>query len=1018
MLRRLVAPLFLLLALTVAAVAPVAALEIAPDLRDALAGKADGETVRVLMILDDRADLGALDARLAGADFETRRAAVVNALRGHFDRAHGATLARVEAVASRDARVRALWLANAINFVADAAAIETIAADKTVAGVMHHDKAYDLLADVLGCRDTKPVEDAVADATSRGNAWNIEWIDAHDAWSLGYTGAGVVVGHIDSGVYLTHPDIANNLWVNTGEIAGNEIDDDLNGYVDDIHGYDVGDDDGNPNDDSLSPGHGTHTAGTVAGDGTNGTVTGVAPDANIMAVKAFTGGGDGTLGMIWDGYQYILVNGARVITMSLGVPGELPASYMRTERETVNTLRIAGILLFNSAGNEHFSYDPPIELGLTARCPAPWNPIAGTPYTSTSGVVAVGGTSYFSDSPYSSSSVGPVNWGDVAPWFDWSYLPGPGLTKPDVCAPGVGVNSLIIPAGYSGNTWSGTSMSCPHAAGVAALLLEKNPTLSPAGMDSIMEQSAVDLGVVGKDNQYGSGRLDADAALNATPTTAMPHLTWISWELLDATADGIIDPGESFDMVFTLVNNSPNTDGTGVAATLAVEAADPVTVDDAAGTFGTIAQDGGTADNAGDVFSLTADMGAAQGAIFDMTLTVTAQNGYTKEFDLAYHVGLPEYLTHDVGNVSLTVTDMGSLGFMSSEQVEGEGFGPAGVNGLYLGSFWGGNSNNYICNHDYDEGSYDWEVQLAPTGRVKNLGDVVSDQDFVAIYDDEGHAAPKDVTVTQESFAFADAPNDDFVAIRYTVHNGGATDLTNYYAAIFCDFDIDDAGANVAWTGAPRRVAYMYTNTSLPYYGITQLGTTPVSNLYCVNNPDEVYPNGYITDNTKMRIVNAFLSRPTGGTPDDWSVVNASGPVDILMGEDAVFEFALVWGENQADFLANVDAALAVDLTGPTPVVDGEVPGNFRLAQNTPNPFNPMTKIAFTTERAGHVRLGVYDLKGQLVTVLADREFTAGTHRVVWSGQNDRGDEMPSGMYLYRVFNGGETITKKMMLVR
>jgi subtilisin family serine protease len=924
----------------------------------------------------------------------------------------------VEAVASRDARVRHLWLSNAIQFRAGAAAVEAIAADKAIAGVMHHDKAYDLLAGVLACRDSKPAAEAAADAADRANAWNIGWIDAPEAWALGYDGTGVVVGHIDSGVYLTHPDIADRLWVNTGETPGNDTDDDGNGYVDDIHGYDVGDDDGNPNDDSLSPGHGTHTAGTVCGDGTNGTITGVAPGATIMAVKAFTGAGDGTLGMIWDGYQYLLVNGARVITMSLGVPGELPPSYMRTERETVDNLRVAGILLFNSAGNEHYEYDPPIELGLTARCPAPWNPIAGTPYTSTSGVVAVGGTGYYTDSPYGSSSVGPVNWGDVAPWYDWPYNPGPGLTKPDVCAPGVNVNSLTIPNGYSGNSWSGTSMSCPHAAGLAALMLHKNPSLSPAGMDSIMEQTAVDLGTAGKDNQYGSGRIDADACVAAVPTAAVPHLTWTSYAIQDDTGDGVIEPGESFDLVFTLVNNSPNTDGTGVAGTLSVEAGDPVTVDDGSGAFGTILQDGGTGDNAGDVFSLTADGGAAQGEVFHMTLTVTAQNGYTKAFDVDYYVGFPEYLTHDVGNVLLTVTDMGSLGFMSSDQIEGVGFGPVDANGLYIGSFWGATSNNYICNHDYDEGSYDWVVRLDPTGRVKDLGDVVSDQDFVAVFDDAGHFAPKDVTVTQESFAWADAPNDDFVVLRYTVHNGGATALNDYYAAVFCDFDIGDASANYAGTGAPRRVASVYTHSTLPYYGITQLGDTPVSNLYCVNNPDEVYPSGYITDNTKFRIIDGFLSRPSGSSGDDWSVVNASGPVDIPAGEEAVFAWALVWGVNEADFVANIDAAQLVDLTGPTPVADGQPPLSFRLAQNTPNPFNPQTEIAFTTEREGHVRLGVYDLKGQLVSVLADRAFLAGTHRVVWNGRSDRGDAMPSGMYLYRVFDGNETITRKMMLVR
>ena len=1018
MLRRLAASFLVVLTLTAMAAVPAAAAEIAPDLQAALSGKTDGETVRVLLVLDDRAGLATLKAELAGADLETRRAAVVDVLRGHFDRVHGGTIARIEAVASRDARVRPLWIANAVNFEADAAAVAALAADKSVGGVLHHDASYDLLAGMLDSRGNKPAGEARADATPKGNAWGVEWIGAHLAWAQGYTGDGIVVGHIDSGVWLSHPDINGNLWINPGETNGNGIDDDGNGYVDDYVGYDVGDDDGNPNDDSANPGHGTHTAGTVAGDGTGGTVTGVAPDAKIMAVKAFASDGTGTLGMMWDGYQYLLVNGPRVITMSLGVPGDVPADYMRTERETVNVLRTAGILLFNSAGNDHNEYDPPIELGLTARCPAPWNGIAGTPYTSTSGVVSVGGTAFQSDTGYSSSSRGPADWGDVAPWMDWPYDPGIGLTKPDVSAPGVGVNSLVIPSGYSGNTWSGTSMACPHAAGLAALMLEKNPSLSPAGMDSIMEQTAVDLGSVGKDNQFGSGRIDANAAIAATPATLMPHLTLTGYEILDDTGDGVVFPGESFELVVTLVNNSPNTDGLGVTGALAVTGGDPVVVDDAAAVFGTIVQDGGAGDNAADTFALTADGGASIGDIVNMFVTVAAQNGYQKTFDLTFTLGLPDFLTHDVGNVELTVTDVGSLGFMSADQVEGEGFGPMGANGLFVGSFWGGTSSSYVCNHDFDEGQYDWEVSVDPSGRMVDLGDVVSDQDFVGIFTDAGATSPRDVVVTQESFAFADAPNDDFVVLRYTVRNAGAADIISYYASVFCDFDIGDAGANIAWTGAPRRVSYMYESTSTPYYGIAQLGTKPVSNLMCVENPAYVYTNGYITDTDKSNIMRGTDSQLIGSTPNDWSVVNASGPVDILAGEEAVFTFALVWGEDQADFLANVDAANAVDLTGPTPVVEGGVPGALHLAQNAPNPFNPRTDISFTLERAGHVRLGVYDLKGQLVATLADREFTAGAHRLTWNGLSDRGDAMPTGLYLYRVFGDGGAQTRKMMLVR
>ncbi len=1020
MIRRFITPLILLTALTVAAVAPAA--EIAPDLREVLDAKAEGELVRVLWLFDDRPDFAALDAELGDADHVARRAAVLETLRHQFDRVHAPAIARLEAVkaAGRIEQVNTLLVANAVNFLADADALEAMAADKALPGALHHDTAFDPVALTLAERSTKPAADAAADATAKGNAWSLEWIDADHAWALGYTGTGIVVGHIDSGVYITHPDIANNLWTNTGEIAGNMIDDDLNGYIDDIHGWDAGDQDGNPNDDSASPGHGTHTAGTVCGDGTGGTVTGVAPDANIMSVKAMDSTGSGTLGMIWEGYDYLLINGARVITMSLGVPGSLPPSYMRTERENMNLMRTAGILLFNSAGNDHFVYDPPIELGLTARCPAPWNPIAGTPYTSTSGVVAVGGTGFFSDSPYTSSSTGPVNWGDVPPWYDWPYDPGDGLVKPDVSAPGVNVNSLSIPSGYTGNTWSGTSMSCPHAAGLAALMLSKNPGLSPAGMDSIMEQTSVDLGTPGKDNQYGSGRIDADAAVAATPLATTPHLTWVSFEINDASGDDYIDPGESFDVVFTVVNNSGTADGTGVAGSLVVAGGDPLTVDDGAATFGTIAMNGGTGDNASDVFSLTADGGAAQGTAFTMYLTLTAQNGYTKVFDVTHTIGLPEYDTHDVGNVMLTVTDCGSLGFMSSDQIYGFGFGPSDANGLYIGSFWGGNSSTTLSNHDYYEGRpYDWVVSTTPNGRVKNQGNVYSDQDFEAFYDDSGCISPLDVLVSQESFAFADAPNDDFVIVRYTVHNQSASDIVDYYGAIFCDFDIgSDAGANASTTLPGRRSVVMYNGFGDPHYGITVMGDTPVVNLHCLNNPTDVYPNGYILPTTKWRILNGFDSTSTGWTPDDWSVVASTGPFTIPAGGSVSMAFALVWGIDQADFYNNADAAKDFDLDTLTGV-DQIVPGAPLLAQNSPNPFNPMTAIQFNLERAGHVRLGVYDLMGRQVATLVDRHHDAGSHRVIWSGMSDAGEAMPSGMYLYRVFtDDGRAQTKKMMLVR
>ncbi len=995
--------------------------DVAPDLQDALTGKLAGETVPVMLLLPDHADLEALETTLAGLSPTARRNAVIDAMRSHAATAEAPAreaLARA-AAGGRIENVRSVYVAGALLFDADAAAVAILAADRAE-GLMHHDQDYDLLQGVLERRtgDDGSAATAAADKDAAAIVWNVSWINAPAVWSLGYDGGNVVVGHIDSGVWLAHSDLANRLWVNPGEIPGNGIDDDGNGFIDDVHGYDFGDNDGNPNDDSANPGHGTHTAGTVVGDGTGGTETGVAPGARLMALKAFNSAGSGTLGNIWQAYQYAMENGARVITMSLGVPGSLPASLMRSERETCNVLRTAGLLIFNSAGNDHFNYTPPIECGLTARVPPPWNPIAGTPYTSTSGVVAVGGTGYLSDTGYSSSSRGPVRWGDVDPWNDWPYSPGPGLTKPDVSAPAVNVNSTIRPSGYSGNSWSGTSMACPHAAGLAALMLHKNPSLSPAGIDSIMELTAVDLGTAGKDNQFGSGRINALAAVNMVPATQTPHLTWISFAIQDAGGDGVIDPGEDFDIVFTLVNNSPLVDAVNVQGGLVTVAGGPVAVSDGAGSFGTIALGGGTGTNGGDVFSLTCDPGAAQGATFTMLLTVTAQNGYEKTFDVKASIGLPMWRTHDAGNVLATVTATGSLGYTNQNQVEGVGFGPAGGNGLFIGSFWGGINQSYICNHDYDEGSYDWVVVTSPNGRVRDLGAVVSDQDYQAMFADAGHASPRNVVVTQESFAFAGAPNDDFVILRYTVRNDGATTVSAYHTGVFCDFDVADAGANLGATDAARRLTYMYPSGGGAHFGIALLEPTTARNLTLISNPTYVYPNGYITEDIKARHLRGLISLATTPSADDWSALTSAGPVDIAPGGEIVHVYALVWGANLADLQANTEAAQAVDLSGLTPVAGGGLPSAFALAQNAPNPFNPQTTIVFAVDRQTQVRLQVYDLQGKLVRRLTDQVYAPGEHRLVWDGRDQAGAELPSGLYLYRLEDGRRTETRKMVLVR
>jgi len=994
------------------------AVEIDPELRELLTAKNSHDRVPVLMLFDDPAQVVELRAELDQVSHQQRRKMVLENLRLKAARTQAAVLEflRSPANAGRVSRVRTLYLASALAFEATPGVVEALGLLPDAA-TLFFDKTYDLAAGTR--RGPEPVAKTLPAASD--TAWGVQYIEADKVWSnLGFTGAGVVVGHIDSGIYLTHPDLASRLWVNPGEIPGNGIDDDANGFIDDIHGWDFGADDNDPNDDSPNSGHGTHTAGTVAGDGTGGTLTGVAPGALLMAAKVWqANGAGGTQGMIWAAEQYCVENGARIITMSLGITGDIDPYFMRNERLNCNNIRDAGVVFFNSAGNDHFVFPPPFELGLTARVPPPWLP-GDHPHSSSSGVVSVAATGYKSDQLYPYSSRGPADWGNVDPWFDWPYAPGPGLIKPDLSLPGSGVNSTIIPSGYSGDTWSGTSMACPHAAGVAALMLEKNPSLSPAGIDSLMEIWAVDLGVPGKDNEYGSGRINALTVVTATPLTQNPDLS-VSQVMPDPFGDEVLNPGQVSELAFQLGNASPVVAATNLSGHLSVNANPYVSVVDGACVFPVIAPGGGLADNLASTFSLAVDSAAPQGYEFTMFLTVTGLY-FQRTFDIRWSVGLPDYRTHDIGDVYLTITDQGIIGYLDQGGGEGEGMGPTGqLSELFVGSFWAGTGEDYICNRDYNglgTENFEWIVSdTNPNGRVRDLGAFRSDETFRAVFTDGGHAEPLPLEVEQTSLTFATAPDNTFVILEYNLTNHGTAVLPALYTGIYCDFDIGgDSTMNMAATDDTRNLVYQYAPLG-NYYGIVLLGGETAVNLTVVNNPTYVYPNSAVTDADKFGLISGALTHPDGPENDDWSGLASAVMSLDANGGQAKVAYALVYGQNLADLLANTDAALlAYDPVAP---ITGEAPVKvFRLGQNHPNPFNPVTTIRFTLDKEGPVELAVFDVSGRKIRTLASGLMVPGDHLATWDGTDHSGSPVPSGMYFYQLLSGSDVETRKMMLVK
>ncbi len=337
-------------------------------------------------------------------------------------------------------------------------------------------------------------------STTREVTPNITQVNADQVWGLGYTGAGVVVAVVDSGVNYEHIDLADHLWDGDEEFPH--------------HGYDIVNDDNDPMDDK---GHGTHCAGTVCGDGTAGALTGIAPDATLMCVKSIRGDGFGGAVNIAGGMEWAVEHGCDLISMSLGMV-DAGATDKEVLRRTCEAVLDAGIVAMVCAGNEgnaflQMTYPVPNNVRVPASCPPPYlDPDQMVNPGALSCVVAVGAVNY-NDAAADFTSRGPVTWQDTE-FGDYAYSPGIGLIRPDVCAPGVNIKSLDYnnTSGYT--NMDGTSQATPCVAGIVALMLQKNPELTPAEICRILEETSVKLTPT-KSNITGVGRVDALAAVNA-----------------------------------------------------------------------------------------------------------------------------------------------------------------------------------------------------------------------------------------------------------------------------------------------------------------------------------------------------------------------------------------------------------------------------------------------------------------------------------------------------------------------
>jgi photosystem II stability/assembly factor-like uncharacterized protein len=844
-------------------------------------------------------------------------------------------------------------------------------------------------------------------------------LNLFNGWTIGKGDSSVVIATVDGGTYWQHEDLSGGLWINTPEdINGNRrfdpspapggdqdgIDQDGNGFVDDVIGWNFAVSSNNPRGLAGTPEnatHGTHTASMSAAVTNNGIgMAGSGWGCRLMPVNVASPTQDRSVVYGYEGIVYAWRKGAKVINCSWGRVG----GYSNFEQDVINAATQAGSLVVAAAGNGG-SDGIGDNNDLLPNFPPNYR-----------NVLSVGATSSGSD-----AKAGFSNYGVTVQVF----------------APGVSILGAVDGGGYS-NFGSGTSFSSPLVAGMAGVLKARNPSWTPQQIAAQLRVTAdsIDGANPSYSGSMGRGRVNLARAL----TESHPGIDIVSANIRTTRGSSIFLPGDTVVMTLTVRNVLPATANN---LNFNVITTDPLlAVLQGTASAGTLT--GGQQATLPDFRFRVGALTAAR----DVLVKVRWRSNTNDDDQWAFKATLFPATPQWVSQVSPTAINLYSVKAVSRTVAwasggNGSGSSPVVIRTTDGGATWLQATGNLTGVDAYAVTALDGSRAWVGGGN----GRIYATADGGATWTQQAYPGTQSPFINGVwmfpngvGYAMGDpASGGRFVVVKTTdfgaswVHTnepvGGATEAGWNNAFWLTD-------QNTIWFGTNANRVWRSTDGGSTWTSAASGATNSFGVSFKDNaNGIVVHQNGVIRTTTNGGAVWNTASSPTSaalngvahipGTNSAW-MVNPTNPYRSVTNGSTWSMQTLYPFSGSIQHVSFADTTTGWVVTsngevlryqpgGSTAAEEGGegVPDVLALAQNYPNPFNPVTTLRFRVPAEQRVRLAVYDLLGREVAVVADAVVTAGEHAVQFDASR-----LASGVYLYRLTAAGGMVTRKMMVLR